>query len=459
MKVTIFGAGYVGLVTGICLADLGHQVVIVDVDSERVKKLQSGQLPIYEPELDVLLQRVTDRDLLECVDSVEQGVRHGEILMIAVGTPSNSEGAADLTDVFQVAESIGEHLQSSAVVVNKSTVPVGTADAVRSFIQHRLEARAFNAEIDVVSNPEFLREGTAVHDFMHPDRIVVGAEKQTSLDQLHKLYAPIIQEGFPFLAMDARSAELTKYAANSFLAAKVSFMNEISQIAERLGADVERVRLALGKDPRISDKFLAPGCGFGGSCFPKDVQALCKSSEQHGYRPQLLNAVHQVNLTQKRVLFDKIATYFKNDLANKIIAVWGLSFKPNTDDMRAAPSRVLIEALLEVGATIQAYDPVAMDMARSLYPKACEQKKLVLASKPLAALKNADALALVTEWDVFNELEIKDIKKALAKPVIFDGRNVFNPADMKRAGIKYFGIGRGDNLNVFTPVSSTISSS
>jgi UDPglucose 6-dehydrogenase len=443
MKVTIFGSGYVGLVTGACLAEVGNDVVCVDVDENKIERLQHGEVPIYEPGLEVLIRRNQEAGRLQFTTDVGHAVDHGLFQFIAVGTPPDQDGAADLQHVLAVARSIGERMQWYRVVVNKSTVPVGTADKVRDVVRATLVERGSEIEFDVVSNPEFLKEGAAIDDFMKPDRIVVGTDNPRTTELLRALYAPFNRNHDRMVCMDIRSAELTKYAANAMLATKISFMNELANLAERLGADIERVRVGIGSDPRIGYHFIYPGCGYGGSCFPKDVKALERTARDVGYVAHLLQAVEAVNESQKRRLFEKIERYFDGDLAGRTIALWGLAFKPNTDDMREAPSRTLTEALWKAGAKVRAFDPVAMGEARRLYG---DRPDLALCESPEAALRGADALVVVTEWNVFRSPDFDEIRQSLSRPVIFDGRNLYDPARMKALGFDYFAIGRGQIL-------------
>ncbi|HWO99484.1 MAG TPA: UDP-glucose/GDP-mannose dehydrogenase family protein [Methylococcus sp.] len=443
MKVTIFGSGYVGLVTGACLAEVGNDVVCVDVDENKIGRLQHGEVPIYEPGLEILIRRNQEAGRLQFTTDVDHAVDHGLFQFIAVGTPPDQDGSADLQYVLAVARSIGERMQGYRVVVNKSTVPVGTADKVREVVRATLAERGSEIEFDVVSNPEFLKEGAAIDDFMKPDRIVVGTDNPRTTELLRALYAPFNRNHDRMVCMDIRSAELTKYAANAMLATKISFMNELANLAERLGADIERVRVGIGSDPRIGYHFIYPGCGYGGSCFPKDVKALERTARDVGYVARLLQAVEAVNESQKGRLFEKIARYFDGDLVGRTIALWGLAFKPNTDDMREAPSRTLMEALWKAGAKIRAFDPVAMGEARRLYG---DRPDLTLCESPEAALRGADALAVVTEWNVFRSPDFDEIRQSLSRPVIFDGRNLYDPARMNALGFDYFAIGRGQVL-------------
>ncbi|MDF9391241.1 MULTISPECIES: UDP-glucose dehydrogenase family protein [Methylococcus] len=440
MKVTIFGSGYVGLVTGACLAEVGNDVVCVDIDAGKIERLNRGEVPIYEPGLDAITKRNMAAGRLQFTTDVELGVSHGLFQFIAVGTPPDEDGSADLQYVLAVARSIGERMREYRIVVNKSTVPVGTADKVHRVVSEVLARRGMVIEFDVVSNPEFLKEGAAIEDFMKPDRIVVGTDNPRTTELLRALYAPFNRSHDRMVCMDIRSAELTKYAANAMLATKISFMNELANLAERLGADIEKVRVGIGSDPRIGYHFIYPGCGYGGSCFPKDVKALERTARDAGYPAELLQAVEAVNDRQKEKLFEKISAYFQGDLAGKTIAVWGLAFKPNTDDMREAPSRTLMEALWRSGAKVRAFDPVAQEEAHRIYG---ERADLILCDSPESALQGADALAVVTEWNVFRSPDFDEIRQTLTRPAVFDGRNIYDPAYMKAQGFDYFAIGRG----------------
>ena len=440
MKVTIFGSGYVGLVTGTCLAETGNEVLCVDIDQRKVDMLRRGEVPIYEPGLKELLTHNLDAKRIGFTTDVAAGVAHGQFQFIAVGTPPDEDGSADLQHVLDVARAIGRHVTEHRVVVNKSTVPVGTADRVRAAIQSELDARGVRVEFDVVSNPEFLKEGAAVKDFMKPDRIIVGTDNPRTTELLRALYAPYNRNHDRLISMDIRSAELTKYAANAMLATKISFINELANLAERLGADIEQVRIGIGSDPRIGYQFIYPGCGYGGSCFPKDVKALERTAGNAGYHAELLSAVEAVNGRQKQVLFGKIDRHFGGQLRGKVIALWGLAFKPNTDDMREASSRTLMEALWAAGARVRAYDPEAMDETRRIYG---ERDDLTLCDSRDAALDGADALAIVTEWNEFRSVEPAALTRTLRSPTVFDGRNLYDPAQMADAGIRYYAIGRG----------------
>ena len=440
MKITIFGSGYVGLVTGACLAEVGNDVLCIDIDERKIVTLQKGEIPIYEPGLQKLVINNIQSGRLAFTTDIAAGVAHGLFQFIAVGTPPDEDGSADLQHVLAVAQSIGTHMESYRIVVDKSTVPVGTADKVRHKIQSILDKRGIEIEFDVVANPEFLKEGAAIEDFMKPERIIIGTDNPRTTELLRALYTPFNRNHDRIFVMDIRSAELTKYAANAMLATKISFMNELANLAERLGADIEQVRIGIGSDPRIGYHFIYPGCGYGGSCFPKDVQALGYTARQIGYQADLLEAVKTINNRQKEVLFDKINRHFKGNLKGKTIALWGLAFKPNTDDMREAPSRNLMEALWKAGASVQAFDPAAMDEARRIYDN---NPNLKLCTSPGDALVKADALAVVTEWNVFRSPDFAKIKASLTDPVIFDGRNLYDPQQLTREGFTYYAIGRG----------------
>ena len=444
MKVTIFGSGYVGLVTGACLADVGNEVVCVDIDREKVARLERGEIPIFEPGLEPLIRRNTEAGRIAFTTDVARGVAHGQLQMIAVGTPPDEDGSADLQHVLAVAASIGEHMTGHKVVITKSTVPVGTADQVRAAVHARLRERGCGEiEFDVVSNPEFLKEGDAIDDFMKPDRIIVGTDHARATELLRELYAPFNRNRDRLIVMDVRSAELTKYAANAMLATKITFMNELANIAERMGADIEQVRKGIGADPRIGYHFIYPGIGYGGSCFPKDVKALEHAARRHDYQARVLQAVEAVNNDQKQVLFQKIRHHYGGALRGKRFALWGLAFKPNTDDMREAPSRVLMEALWSAGAAVQAYDPEAQEEAFRIYG---EREDLKLCATPEEALQDADALVVATEWKVFRSPDFERIRQSLREPVIFDGRNIYDPAFLVGNGFTYYAIGRGKSV-------------
>jgi UDPglucose 6-dehydrogenase len=440
MRLTIFGSGYVGLVTGACMAETGNHVVCVDIDEDKIARLNKGEIPIYEPGLEAYIERNVEAGRLEFTTDVQKGVDHGLFQMIAVGTPPDEDGSADLQHVVAVAKSIGEHMNEYRIVVDKSTVPVGTADKVKAEIQAQLDQRGVPLEFDVVSNPEFLKEGAAISDFMKPDRIVVGTDNPRTTELLKTLYEPFNRNHDRLISMDVRSAELTKYAANAMLATKISFMNEVANIAERVGADIEKVRVGIGSDPRIGYHFIYPGAGYGGSCFPKDVRALGKSAAKAGYEAELLNAVEAVNYRQKHRVFEKMQAHYDGELKGKTIAIWGLSFKPRTDDMREAPSRVLMEALWDAGATVRAYDPEAMDETRHLYP---DHEGLTLCESANETLEGADALAIITEWQEFRSPDFDVMKEKLADAVVFDGRNLYEPETVGHFGLEYYAIGRG----------------
>jgi UDPglucose 6-dehydrogenase len=443
VKVTVFGSGYVGLVTGACFAEAGNNVICVDIDAGKVARLQQGEIPIHEPGLDVLVKRNAHKGRLKFTTDAEAGVKHGLFQIIAVGTPPEEDGSADLSHVLSVAETIGRHMTEYRIVVDKSTVPVGTADKVHERIEQTLDARGAKIEFDVVSNPEFLKEGAAVSDFMKPDRVVVGTDNPRTAELLKSLYDPFIRNRDRMIIMDVRSAELTKYAANAMLATKISFMNEMANLAERVGADIEKVRVGIGSDPRIGYSFIYPGAGYGGSCFPKDVKALVHSAGEYQFDAQLLRSVEAVNKNQKQVLFKKLRAYFDGKLKGKTIAIWGLAFKPNTDDMREAPARELMEALWGAGAKVRAYDPVAMTEAERIYGL---RDDLALVNHAETALEGADALAILTEWQEFRSPDFDTIRDRLSHGVIFDGRNLYDPALVKSFGLQYYGIGRGEQV-------------
>lgn len=432
MKITVIGTGYVGLVTGTCLAETGNEVVCVDIDAEKVAKMQSGIVPIYEPHLDVLFDRNIDAGRLTFTTSLEEGLEHGQIVFLALPTPEDEDGSADLSYVLNVSEEIGKKIKEYKVIVDKSTVPVGTAEKV-----HAVIAKNAQCEFDVVSNPEFLREGFAVDDFLKPERIVVGSSSERATALMQKLYAPFVRSGNPIIIMDEKSAELTKYAANSFLAAKITFMNEIANYCEKVGADVDKVRVGMGTDSRIGKRFLFPGIGYGGSCFPKDVKALQKAGKDEGFDFKILNSVIEVNKKQKTILLPKIESYFNNDLKGKKIAIWGLAFKPETDDIREAPSIDVMNALLEKGATLSVFDPEAMPNIKKQFGD-----KLTYNNAMYDALEGADALVICTEWSIFRTPNYQKLKQLLASPVIFDGRNLYNVEDMQAEGFTYYSIGR-----------------
>ncbi len=446
MRLTVIGTGYVGLVTGTCFAEMGNHVTCVDIDDQKIDGLRRGEIPIFEPGLEEILERNVEHNRLKFTTELGEAA-DGEVFMIAVGTPPDENGAPDLKAVAGVAREIGDVLENDAIVVNKSTVPVGTADRVSKLIHERLEERGVDVDVDVVSNPEFLKEGDAVNDFLKPDRIIVGTDSSWARTVMEELYAPFNRNHQRTLFMGVRDAEMTKYTANAMLATKISFMNEVANICEKLGVDVEQVRLGIGSDSRIGYHFIYPGCGFGGSCFPKDVRALSHIAELSGVEPAVLGAVIDRNTAQKRRLGDKIADYFGSDLAEKSIAVWGLAFKPGTDDMRQAPSISLLERLIDGGARVRAYDPVAMDEARKVLPEEWfDEERLQLVDHQYAALEGADALVLVTEWKPFRHPDFAAMKRMMAEAVIFDGRNQYDPHQLAKDGFYYDGIGRGAYL-------------
>jgi UDPglucose 6-dehydrogenase len=439
LRVTVFGSGYVGLVSGACLADAGNHVICVDVDARKVERLNNGEVPIHEPGLDAIIERCRAAGRLEFTTDAKKAVEHGLFQLIAVGTPPGEDGSADLNYVLAVARTIGEHLEKYAVVITKSTVPVGTADKVKDEVTRALAGRGSAVDFDVVSNPEFLKEGAAIADFMKPDRVVVGTDNPRTVELMRALYEPFTRNHDRFVVMDLRSSELTKYAANAMLATKISFMNELANIAERVGADIEKVRVGIGSDPRIGYSFIYPGTGYGGSCFPKDVQALIRSARDVQYRPRVLEAVEEVNNEQKSVLIRKVRAHFRDHIEGRTFALWGLAFKPNTDDMRAAPSLTVIEQLLAAGAAVQAYDPAAMGEAERLLGG---KPGFRLAADAYEALQGADALMIVTEWQEFRSPDFERIRAALREPVVFDGRNLYAPEVLARLGIRYYGVGR-----------------
>ncbi|MHB0804064.1 UDP-glucose dehydrogenase family protein [Stutzerimonas nitrititolerans] len=443
MNITVVGSGYVGLVTGACIAEMGNTVYCVDVDKEKIANLKQGILPIYEPGLETIVSENHASGRLHFTTSLSEAVEQAEVFFIAVGTPPGEDGSADLRYVLEVARQIGDHLTSPAIVVNKSTVPVGTADLVRAAVAERLEARGVDVEFSVVSNPEFLKEGAAVNDFMHPDRIVIGADNEHARQVMSRIYAPFIRNRPRTMFMGIRDAEMTKYAANAMLATKISFMNEIAGLCERLDVDVENVRLGIGSDERIGYHFIYAGCGYGGSCFPKDVKALINIAHQIDFEPKLLQAVEARNEQQKHTLFDKISAHYGGDLGGRTFAVWGLAFKPGTDDMREAPSVVLINSLIAAGAKVRAFDPVASDTARREFPEAWfAEEKLQIVEGQYEAAIDADALCLVTEWKPFRRPDFRALKRLLKTPLIIDGRNQYDTEQIAREGFAYYGIGR-----------------
>ncbi len=431
MRITVVGTGYVGLVTGTCFSETGNQVLCVDIDAAKVERMQKGEIPIYEPQLDVYFERNIEHDRLKFTTSLEEGVEHGDIIFLALPTPQGADGAADLSAVLEVAERIGELMPGPRIIVDKSTVPVGTADRVRRTIAERS-----SHDFDVVSNPEFLREGLAVEDFMKPERVIIGTRKQSSRKVMEDLYKPFVRSGNPIMFMDERSAELTKYAANAFLATKISFMNEIANLCQKVGADVDHVRMGLGSDSRIGKRFLFPGIGYGGSCFPKDVQALARSGEEYGSPLRILSAVMEVNEAQKTVLVRRIKERFPS-LKGMHFGLWGLSFKPDTDDIREAPALYMIEELLEVGARITAYDPEAMENVKERIGDRIEY-----VDDPYETAHNKDALIIATEWSEFRNPEFVKLKNGMKAPIIFDGRNLYELDEMREQGFEYHSIGR-----------------
>ena len=439
MRITVIGTGYVGLVSGACLAEVGNEVLCIDVDARKIDMLNAGKIPIYEPGLEEIVKNNVAAGRLSFTTDIEKSVNFGEIQFIAVGTPPGEDGSADLQYVVAAARNIGRHMNVFKLVVDKSTVPVGTADRVRAAISEELGARGVAHDFSVASNPEFLKEGAAVDDFMKPDRIIIGTDDERATTLLRTLYAPFQRNHDRLLAMDIRSAELAKYAANAMLATRISFMNELAILAEKLGADIEQVRHGIGADPRIGYHFLYAGCGYGGSCFPKDVQALRRTAQENGIPLRVLDAVEEANEAQKSVLIEKIKARFGSDLKGRRFALWGLAFKPNTDDMREAPARTMIEALWAMGATVAAHDPAAMHETRAIYG---ERADLVLADNPMDALQGADALLVVTEWKAFRSPNFAAMKERLKTPVVFDGRNLYDPATMRAEGFEYFAIGR-----------------
>ncbi len=436
MKITVIGTGYVGLVTGTCFAEVGVDVTCIDIDQKKIENLNKGILPIYEPGLEEMVLRNTQKQRLHFSTSLAENIKQAEVAFIAVGTPPDEDGSADLKYVLAVASSIGQHMEKPLVVVTKSTVPVSTAEKVRKAVQAELDKRGAKIDFYVASNPEFLKEGAAIEDFMKPDRIVVGTDRAEAEEIMRKLYKPFLMNGHPIIFMDIPSAEMTKYAANAMLATKISFMNDVANLCEIMGADVNMVRKGIGSDARIGTKFIYPGVGYGGSCFPKDVKALIKTAKEKNYNMRILNAVEEVNDKQKEVLFNKVKAHFKGDIKGKKFALWGLSFKPKTDDMREAPSLVIIEKLLAEGASVVAYDPVAMHEAERMIGKT-----ISYATDMYEALDGADALLIVTEWPEFRVPDFDNITKRLKNKVLFDGRNIFDPQDMNKAGYDYYCIG------------------
>ncbi len=444
MKITIFGSGYVGLVTGACMAEVGNDVVCMDIDQDKIERLKKGEIPIFEPGLETMIRENQNAGRLHFTIDAAEAVAHGLFQFIAVGTPPDEDGSADLQYVLAVAKSIAENMEDYRIVIDKSTVPVGTADKVRDVMSQTLAERGRELEFDVVSNPEFLKEGAALQDFMKPDRIVIGTDNPRTAELLKALYAPFNRSHERIYAMDIRSAELTKYAANAMLATKISFMNELANLAEKLGADIEHVRQGIGSDSRIGYSFIYPGCGYGGSCFPKDVKALKRTAREVGYQAELLTAVENVNKRQKQRLVEKIKSHYQDDLEGKKFALWGLAFKPNTDDMREAPSRVVLEALIAAGAEVRAYDPEAREEARRIYH---DPPSLTLCETQSEAIHQADALVIVTEWKQFRSPDFDQLQQ-LEDKVVFDGRNMYEPALLRQHGLTYYAIGRSTESEI-----------
>ena len=443
MHIAVVGTGYVGLVTGACFTEMGNHVVCVDVDEGKLERLRRGEIPIYEPGLDTIVENAVSSGLLTFTSDIAEAISTAEFIFIAVGTPPGEDGSADLRYVLAVAADIGRHLDHYAIVIDKSTVPVGTAEKVAAAIQEQLDQRGVQVPFDVVSNPEFLKEGAAVTDFMSPDRVIVGTDSEKARERMAALYSPYLRASDRLLFMGARDAEMTKYAANAMLATKISFMNEVANLCDRMNVDVEHVRKGIGSDSRIGYSFIYPGCGYGGSCFPKDVKALVHSAEEVGFEPSVLKAVESRNESQKHLLFNNIDRYFGGKLTGKQIGVWGLAFKPGTDDMREAPSVVLIKALVEAGATVLAFDPVAAETAQREFPKEwVENGNVQFIKYQYDVVKESDALVLVTEWKRFRQPDFGAIREMMVEPVIFDGRNQYDPDELTRFGFKYFGVGR-----------------
>jgi len=443
MKITLIGTGYVGLVTGTCFAETGVEVICVDVDNEKVELLKKGKIPIYEPGLEVMMVNNMEKKRLTFTTNIKEALKESEVVFIAVGTPPDEDGKADLSHVLSVAKEIGHEMEHYLLVVTKSTVPVGTAEKIEKTINLELSKRNVTIPFDIGSNPEFLKEGDAIKDFLRPDRIIIGVESENAKKLIQKLYKPFLLNNHPILFMDIRSAEMTKYAANSMLATKISFINEMANLCERVGANIDMVRKGIGSDSRIGNKFIYPGMGFGGSCFPKDVQALIRTGEENKYSLEVLKAVERVNKIQKSILFDKISQYFNGDLSDKLIGIWGLSFKPKTDDMREAPSITLIGKLIKSGAKVHAYDPAAMVEAKKKLGD-----RIIYAKDQYDALVDADALVLVTEWSEFRLPNFKVVHKLLNHAVIFDGRNIYDGKEMEEMGFEYFSIGRPEKLKM-----------
>ena len=440
MRVSVFGSGYVGLVAAVCFADVGNDVICVDIDENKINSLKNGVVPIYEPGLEEYLKRNVSEDRIEFTTDIKSAVEKSKVIFIAVGTPPDEDGSADLTHVLDVAKSIGTYMNEFKVVVNKSTVPVGTAEKVTKEIKKHTKH-----DVAVVSNPEFLKEGAAVNDFMKPDRVVIGTSNEEAAEIMRNLYMPFVRTGKPIIVMDEKSAEITKYAANSMLATKISFMNDIANLCDKVGADIEMVRKGIGSDVRIGPYFIFPGTGYGGSCFPKDVKAIIKTAEENNYELKILKSVEEVNNKQKTVLLDKVLKYFNGNIKNKVFAMWGLSFKPSTDDMREAPSIEMINELIKHGAKIQAHDPAALNEAKRIFEDKID-KEIFLFEKRYDSLENTDGLIIMTEWNEFREPDFYLIKESLKSHVIFDGRNLYQPKRLRKIGLDYFCIGRS-NIN------------
>jgi len=447
MKVAVVGSGYVGLVAGACFADSGNDVWCVDIDEKKINDLKKGIIPIYEPGLEILVRRNYKEGRLYFTTDIKEAVENSRVIFIAVGTPPDEDGSADLRNVLTVARSIAQNMSEYKVIVDKSTVPVGTADKVREAVNEVLdrrfsedpESKSQRPGFDVVSNPEFLKEGDAINDFLKPDRVVIGVENDKAQETMNELYEPFVRTGHPIFFMDVKSAEMTKYAANSMLATRISFMNELAGLCEKVGADIEKVRTGIGSDTRIGSSFLFAGCGYGGSCFPKDVKAIIKTAKEFGIDLEVLTAVESVNYKQKRLIFNRVMDFFNKDIKGKTFAIWGLSFKPKTDDMREAPSRVIIKNLLENGATVRVFDPEAMDEAKRIFK---DKKGIIYCNNMYEACEGSDALVLVTEWNEFRRPDFEKVRGLLKAPVVFDGRNQFKVSRMKEKGFKYFSIGR-----------------
>ena len=443
MKITIFGSGYVGLVTAACFADVGNNVCCVDVDKDKIEKLNFGVVPIFEPGLEKLIKTNKDSNRLQFTDDLKKAVEFSDLIFIAVGTPQDEDGSADVSNIFSVADSIIENIKSDKILVTKSTVPVGTAEQLSQYFTEELFKKDLSLKVEVVSNPEFLKEGSAINDFMKPDRIIIGSENSEAVNLLTKLYAPFNRNHNRVMTMPSKSSELTKYVANSMLALKVSFMNEMSNIAERVGADIESVREGIGADSRIGYSFIYPGPGYGGSCFPKDIKALINTASNNSYDSLILKAVDEINNQQKNIIFKKIQYHFENNLTNKLIAVWGLSFKPDTDDMRESPSINLINSLLSSGASVSVYDPEAMEECKRIFGK---NDQILYSKSPLGSVNKADCLAIITEWKEFRGIDINELGDRLNAKVLFDGRNIYDPSFMIKNGFTYYGIGRGKSI-------------